>query len=128
MHDVFIEIGKKIGLLRKPEAFVTWCNRIVNAKCNAYLRKKYREKKRQEKPPKILKEEKYTRRKLDDQEKKLLASIIDAFPAKQAEAMSMHYIDGDTIEIIANKLGVPEGTVKSRLYYGRKAFEKIVKK
>ena len=58
MHDVFIEIGKKIGLLRKPEAFVTWCNRIVNAKCNAYLRKKYREIERQKKPPKISKEEK----------------------------------------------------------------------
>ena len=47
------------------------------------------------------------------------------------DVLVRHYLKGQSIEIISKALGLPEGTVKSRLYLGRKSvkegFEKMEK-
>lgn len=50
----------------------------------------------------------------------LTPETVKQLPKKQAEVMLLHY--GNHVEVKENAkiLNVPEGTVKSRLYYGRK--------
>jgi RNA polymerase sigma-70 factor (ECF subfamily) len=43
--------------------------------------------------------------------------------AKQAVVVKMHDMEGHTIQEIAKVLGVPVGTIKSRLFYGRQEFK-----
>ena len=56
-----------------------------------------------------------------------MAKFLDSLPQKQAEAMFLHYIEGKKISQIAEELNISPGTVKSRLYHGRLAFENQVK-
>ena len=39
----------------------------------------------------------------------------------------MHVIKGIPVREISERLNIPEGTVKSRLYYGRKKLEELRK-
>ena len=47
---------------------------------------------------------------------------------KHAQVMRLHVIKEIPVKEIAVMEGIPEGTVKSRLYYARKALRKIVPK
>ena len=63
VDDVFVEIQKKISLLKKPTAFVSWCNQIANAKAIDRYREIYREKERKKKGKVKRCEHGYKRRK-----------------------------------------------------------------
>jgi len=45
-----------------------------------------------------------------------LAMVLAALPAEQREIIIMKFVDGFTLQEIAQVLEIPEGTVKSRLY------------
>jgi len=56
-------------------------------------------------------------------------AIHDAFarlPRDQRALLSLHYVEGFTTAEIAEILGVPQGTVKSRLYHARRALRQIM--
>ena len=42
--------------------------------------------------------------------------VLAALPAEQREIITMRFVDGFTLQEIAQVLEIPEGTVKSRLY------------
>lgn len=44
-----------------------------------------------------------------------LRSMIESLPAEQQEALTLAYFDGCTMRELAERLGIPEGTAKSRL-------------
>ena len=48
-----------------------------------------------------------------------VGDALGALPLKQRAAVVLFYLHDMDVEEIAATLGVPEGTVKSRLYYGR---------
>ena len=57
-------------------------------------------------------------------ESNLVLKAISELPAHQRTVFILHYINGLSIQEIALHLELPEGTVKSRLHYGRKRFKK----
>ena len=63
-----------------------------------------------------------------DQEvlKQALHAMLDALPEEQRSALMMRYFEELSVSQIAEIQGVSEGTVKSRLNYGRKALGKAV--
>jgi RNA polymerase sigma-70 factor (ECF subfamily) len=54
-------------------------------------------------------------------------AALDALPAEQRVVVALFSIDGLTHRQIAAVLGVPEGTVWSRLHKGRKALAAALK-
>lgn len=46
------------------------------------------------------------------------ASVIEALPARQREVLLLRFVDGMSLDEIAQVLGIPLGTVKSRLHVG----------
>jgi RNA polymerase sigma-70 factor, ECF subfamily len=50
-----------------------------------------------------------------------LVRALRRLPLGQREALVLHYVAGLPVELIAAELGVPAGTVKSRLARGRAA-------
>jgi RNA polymerase sigma-70 factor (ECF subfamily) len=55
-----------------------------------------------------------------------LQKAIDALPPNHRSVVVLHYLEGLSLESIAEVLEIPEGTVKSRLYYARKSLKKAV--
>jgi RNA polymerase sigma-70 factor (ECF subfamily) len=51
---------------------------------------------------------------------------LDRLPLPQREALTLYFLEDLTIEDIARVLGVPVGTVKSRLHYGKKSVREII--
>lgn len=121
ISEVFVEIFKTVHKLRKPEAFVSWTNQIVEHQVAAY----FREYRREEAKEKKLAEQ----QRLAAQtyvEEMHIAQLLKQLPPKQARVMHLHLIDKYLIKDIADMEGIPEGTVKSRLYYGRKALKELL--
>jgi RNA polymerase sigma-70 factor (ECF subfamily) len=51
-----------------------------------------------------------------DKQREELAAVLAALPEAQREALLLRFVDGFSLQEIAEALGVPEGTVKSRLH------------
>jgi RNA polymerase sigma-70 factor, ECF subfamily len=49
---------------------------------------------------------------------KSVQAAVDDLPAAQRDAILLAYFDGQTYRQVAETLGIPEGTAKSRLWLG----------
>ncbi len=59
-----------------------------------------------------------------DEESQQVHQAIASLPLQQRVVIVLYYINDLSLQEIATILDVPEGTVKSRLHYGRKALKK----
>lgn len=133
-QDTFIEILQSIRSLQEPAAFVTWSRQIAFRRCTAYFKKRrdliadededgysvfdtLEEDNAEFIPGEALDKEEF---------KNIILSILDTLPEEQRSAIMMRYFDELSIPEIAKIQCTSEGTVKSRLNYGRKAIAKAV--
>lgn len=133
-QDTFIEILQSIGSLQEPAAFVTWSRQIAYRRCSAYFKKRHdilvdededgysvfdtvAEDRAEFIPDEALDKEDL---------KKTIYGIIEELPEEQRAAIMMRYFDEISVADIAKIQGVSEGTIKSRLNYGRKAIKQSV--
>jgi RNA polymerase sigma-70 factor (ECF subfamily) len=52
-----------------------------------------------------------------------LATALDHLSADQRTILALHHLDGRSVAEIADVLGIPAGTVKSRLFTARRALD-----
>ena len=63
----------------------------------------------------------------EEQERwRVLQQAIDALPRGQRTVIILHYLEGLSLKEVAYILGIPEGTVKSRLHYARENLRKAL--
>lgn len=121
LSKVFMEIFDSVHQLREPAAFVAWTNRIVENQVAEYFRDYRREIELEEK----LIEEQRLAATLKAEEI-IVSQYLQKLPPKQARVLRLHLVDQYLIKDIAVMEGIPVGTVKSRLYYGRKALKELM--
>lgn len=56
----------------------------------------------------------------------LVHHALDRLALAHREVLTLHFLEDLSIEEIADVIGVPEGTVKSRLYYARRAVRALL--
>lgn len=128
-QETCVEVMNTITNLRDPLAFNSWLRRITYHQCTRYFKKRkdvlVDENEDgetifdtlQEDSIEALPEEVLEKKDLQ----KIIRDLIDTLPEEQRSAMMLYYHDELSIKEIADIQGVPEGTIKSRLNYGRKA-------
>lgn len=133
-QDAFMEILQSIASLQEPAAFVTWSRQIAYRRCTAWFKKRHdlladededgysvfdtvAEDRAEFIPDEALDKEDL---------KQTIGNIIDSLPQEQRAAIMMRYFDEISVAEIAEIQGVSEGTVKSRLNYGRKSIKNAV--
>lgn len=133
-QETFIEIINTIGNLKEPAAFPTWIKTITYHQCTRYFKKKkdvivsedeeggtifdtLPEEHAEFIPDKALDQKSF---------KKTILSMLDDLSEEQRSAIMMYYFYELSVKQIADIQGVSEGTVKSRLNYGRKALKTSV--
>lgn len=120
-----------IGELEHPESFEKWLKKIVINECRNYLRDN----------GKHIFSTVYIGGSYDDVEgsdltvdiagneelRRTLDDILSSLPEKQRVCVNLFYFEKYSVAEIAALLGISEGTVKSRLHYGRRTLERKYK-
>lgn len=126
VQNAWIAMLKSFGQLRDPAQFKYWAYRTVSNKCIDYGRQRTRGKNLQS----ILTQENEhhnqgnTQEHLDEHQK--IEALFRQLPDEQREVMALHYLRGFDLNEITNILDVPVGTIKSRLFYARRAFHSLL--
>jgi RNA polymerase sigma-70 factor, ECF subfamily len=130
VQQVFIAVFGSLRHFKGESSLDTWVYRITVKVCTTQLRKKYR--KRQ---PNIMYDSMEREREdpasgdpcsaIEQQElSRVIYDALDKLPVEKRMIVTMYEMDGFTLEEIAQIIKKPLGTVKSRLFHGRKALEK----
>jgi RNA polymerase sigma factor (sigma-70 family) len=133
-QEACLEIMTSLEKLENPAAFMAWAQRITYHQCTRYFRQS----------KEILVDENEDGETIfdslpDESEaaqidkayetkefQQEMMSIINSLPPEQRSALLLHYYERLSVKQIAEIQGTTEGTVKSRLNYGRKAMKKQV--
>lgn len=120
MQESWLAIVRGIRRLDDPARFGPWAYAIVTYKCRDWIRKRRREPdagatlEDAVAPPAVRSD---IDRPVDDQN--ALRGALGALSPDHRAALALHYLEGMSVADIATSLGVPVGTIKSRLHHAR---------
>ena len=120
MQDFVIQLFAKLGQFRFESSLETWAHRMAVNQSLQYLRKSGREDQRIRKVAALtnMSEDPMIQRQTDDAE--VLQLALEQISGEQRAILHMKEIEGLGYEDIAGVLGIPAGTVGSRLTKARK--------
>lgn len=115
VQDVFLSCLRKLHAFRGDAAFTTWLYRVTMNVCYDLLRKRSRDEPAAEELPDTPVPDRTEASAAAIDVHRALARIPQEFRA----VVVLHDLQGQPYEAIAETLGAPLGTVKSRLHRGR---------
>ena len=118
VQDALIKAWEKRKTLRDIHQFKPWMTRILSNRCRDILRKR----KRWSFYPL---EEDTVRVEMPETENAVMEAMKKLKPELRI-VMTLHYVDGYSIQEMAEALGIPEGTVKTRMRNARKQLSRTL--
>lgn len=115
MQEACVKAFRGLASFRQQAAFGTWLWRIAHNLCLNYLRQK--------KEGLPLDEGQVQAKEGDSC---LMQECLECLPEKQRGVFEMFYVERLSQKEIAERLGVPCGTVRSRLYYAKKRLRGVL--
>lgn len=112
VQDTLVKAWEKRNILSRPEQFKPWVMRILVNQCKDVLRKR---RKRSFYPL-----EENTASIDPPVPQPPVMEAIHALKPELRAVVILHYVDGYTVQEIASSLGIPPGTVKTRMWSARK--------
>jgi RNA polymerase sigma-70 factor (ECF subfamily) len=119
LQEAWMNVLRGLRRLNDPAAFAGWAYRIVTFKCVDFIRRHRRERAAVSRHAPSSEPEEDA-----DADVAALRAALGELSVEQRAVLSLHYMEGMKIERIADVLGVPAGTVKSRLHHARAALKK----
>lgn len=117
LQDVFVILCRNLAWLREPRLFKAWSYRIASREALRRLKRERRVSVVDERGLEGLPDP-----EVPDPVRRELAGRLPALVAGVAPAcrpvLALHYLEELTLPVVADILGLPLGTVKSRLAYG----------
>jgi RNA polymerase sigma-70 factor, ECF subfamily len=130
VQETFIAAARHIGGLRDDGKFGSWLFGIAHQKCIQRWRKQGREEV-------LLDEIHETADQFEDSPDELLVrreqeaefmNLLNQLPLPQRSVLLLHFVEDFSLEEIASITETQLGTVKSRMYYGKKSLRKLLEK
>jgi RNA polymerase sigma-70 factor (ECF subfamily) len=121
LQEGLINIIRSLGRLEDAAAFPGWSYRILERRCADWHRASARESEliNSSEVPEGCQE--------DNTETRLTAEeLLARLDTQLASTIRLHYLEGFSIGEIAAIYEVPAGTIKSRLFYGRKLLRQVL--
>ena len=109
LQEAALKAWEKRGHLRNEAYFRTWITRILINACYDTQRKRRR----------VIPLDEVAERAAAASPDPTLTLALEALPEKLRLPLTLHYLEGFSVEEIARILRIPAGTVKSRLHQAR---------
>ena len=124
-QEAFVSAWQALPRLREPERFEAWLQRILINGCRTRLRSRRR---LTAVPLDDAMEQRQPGPSLSDQvaDTELLAHAFERLDAAKRSLLVLHYLEHQPVGAIADALGIPSGTVKSRLFDARAALSRAL--
>ncbi len=129
LAEVWVDIARGLGRLDDPACFPRWAFRIVERRCADWIRRRGRERRRlaeAEAEAELLAPSSSPAGPSDDVLR--LRAAIKRLPSDARELLHLFYDLGRGVAEIAEILGVPAGTVKSRLFSVRETLKRHIER
>ena len=127
LQEAWLAIGRGLNRLKDPVAFPAWAYRIVSNKCNDWIRRECRRRKGLESYAKAWTIEKTNESNHEDERCESLRQALARLPSPDLALLALKYDEGFDSSQIAEALGIPEGTVRSRLHTLRNKIRDMMK-
>lgn len=132
LQSSFYYVARHISGLRDTSAYLKWLNRIVINECKKILLEQNKHKKifYAEKNRIIMSDIAEDTDDIQIEKTDLVetvSGIIESMKPEKREILKLYYFENLSYSEISEKLGIPIGTVMSRLYNAKKELEKKVK-
>lgn len=125
LQETLIAIARGIDRLNDPAAFPAWAFRVVSNKSRDWIRKQVRDR--------DLSKSEFERNQMDaeptaDRPADRMRECLNLLSEDDREILRLHYYEGFSIREIAEIESLPEGSVKSKLFYARERLRVQVEK
>ena len=131
LQDSWMAVSRGISRLRDPGAFRSWLYTIVTRAAANRIRRRGPE---TAVAPEILDEVTDTRAAASTESTEREEAVISLrlamkrLPREQQALLYMHYLEGFSLWELSGILGIPEGTVKSRLFHARQRVKQLLER
>jgi RNA polymerase sigma-70 factor (ECF subfamily) len=125
LQEAWIVISRRIGRLGDPAAFPAWAYRITSNKSRDWIRRRQRMRRADEAYGERWREVENGGNHTERQHVDLREALAD-LPGCDRAILSLRYEDGFSTAEITEILGIPPGTVKSRLHYARQRLRRFL--
>lgn len=127
-QDVLMAVLRGLDGLKNPAAFHSWLNQIIARTCMKTYAREHREISMSESGEDPFfdnpDDQRIPEKIIDTEEtRRMIRELVDELPPAQRLCVLMYYYDELPVKDIAEAVGAPENTVKSRLSYARKAIK-----
>lgn len=128
VQDALITAWRELASLRDPAAFDAWLTRILVNRCRRGLRRIGLRRMRETPVDTLAADAAPSTRDLTAAvgERQALERAFDRLSVDDRTLLVLHHLDGRSVASIADVLGVPEGTAKSRLFAARRALHRAL--
>lgn len=118
MQDVWVAISRSLGKLEDPARFKHWAYRIARNKSVDWIRRRQSDRAVfREDPDADATEDMVPMDGSDTRD--ILRRELAQMPHAARQVLVLHYMEDFNVRDMARLLGIPEGTVKSRLFHAR---------
>jgi RNA polymerase sigma-70 factor (ECF subfamily) len=128
LQEVLLRVYRKIGALRDPALFRPWCYRIATREALRRLKGERRWASQLDQQEALDAVAAPALREPDRELLDALPGLLERVSPASRAVLALHYRGELSLEEVAEVLGLPLGTVKSRLAYGLAALRRLLAK
>jgi len=129
VSEVFVKVHRNLDRYRPDHPFSTWLYRLASNHAIDHVRRRAKERSRVEMPREVEDPTPGASERVElDERAVLVRDALLEISQVYREAIELVYVEGMKVEDAAGTLGVPTGTVKTRLMRGRDALRRILER
>jgi RNA polymerase sigma-70 factor (ECF subfamily) len=128
ISEVFLDVWRQAGKFEGRSAVSTWILSIARFKALSALRRRSEEELDEQKAAAIADHADDPEATLAKKDKgEVLRQCLTALSAEHREVIDLVYYHEKSVEEVAAIVGIPEATVKTRMFYARKKLSELLK-
>jgi RNA polymerase sigma-70 factor (ECF subfamily) len=129
LQEALVSLWRELPRLRSVERFQAWADSILVNACRLVLRRRARARVRL-----VTLDDESERSSMAPgpdaaiADREEFSRAFDTLPVDARAVLVLHHLEGRSVAVIAEALGIPSGTVKSRLFGARRDLERALER